>query len=73
MQPSVELSSRRRVLKLLGGAPMLPLASSLSAAGLLTACGGDGGSTPSYVSASFSNMAAPSLASPAAMATTTTT
>lgn len=73
MQPSVELASRRRVLKLLGGAPMLPLASSLSAAGLLTACGGDGGSTPSYVSASFSNMAAPSLASPAAMATTTTT
>ncbi|MFT4101153.1 MAG: DUF839 domain-containing protein [Burkholderiaceae bacterium] len=72
------LTSRRRVLRLLGGAPMLPLASSLSAAGLLAACGGggDGGDdapAAAFRSVRLSNMAAPSLATPAAMATTTTT
>ncbi|MFT3665907.1 PhoX family protein [Piscinibacter sp.] len=69
-------TSRRRLLQLLGGAPMLPLASSLSAAGLLSACGGGGGDhaapAKAFKSVSFSSMAAPSLAAPAAMATTTT-
>jgi hypothetical protein len=72
------LPSRRRLLQLLGGAPLLPLTSSLSAAGLLSACGGDGGNDSgsaagAFVSASFSHMAAPTLANPAAMATTSTT
>ncbi|MFT3801112.1 MAG: DUF839 domain-containing protein [Burkholderiaceae bacterium] len=71
------LTSRRRVLRLLGGAPMLPLASSLSAAGLLTACGGgsDGDDAPASAvkSVRLSSMAAPDLTTPAAMATTTTT
>ena len=68
--------SRRRLLSLFGGAPLLPLASSMTAAGLLTACGGDGGDdeTPvaNFQSVSFSNMAAPSLAVAADMAKTTT-
>ncbi|MFT3778819.1 MAG: DUF839 domain-containing protein [Ottowia sp.] len=71
------LTSRRRLLQLLGGAPLLPLASSVSAAGLLAACGGsdDDAATPpaAFKSVSFSNMAAPGLAAPAAMATTSTT
>ncbi|MBG6081924.1 secreted PhoX family phosphatase [Rubrivivax gelatinosus] len=50
----------------------MPLASSLTAAGLLTACGGDDGDDPAYVSATFSSMAAPTLANPANMATTYT-
>ena len=66
--------SRRSLLKALGGAPMLPLASSLSAAGLLSACGDSSASTaaPSFVSASFTSMAAPNLSVPAQMATTYT-
>ncbi|MEG0920193.1 MAG: DUF839 domain-containing protein [Comamonas sp.] len=68
------LTSRRRLLQLLGGAPLLPLSGSLSAAGLLTACGGGDDDTPTvaYKSVSFVGMAAPTLAAPAAMATTTT-
>lgn len=72
---SAVLTSRRRLLQLLGGAPLLPLSGSLSAAGLLTACGGGGDDdTPSapFKSVSFVSMAAPTLAVPAAMATTTT-
>ena len=41
-----------------------------SASGLLAACGG-GDSAPAFTSASFTSMAAPTLANPAAMATTT--
>jgi hypothetical protein len=55
----------------MAGAPLLPLASSLASAGLLTACG-DGSDSPAFVSASFSNMAAPDLSAPANMATTYT-
>ncbi|VCU71026.1 hypothetical protein PIGHUM_03106 [Pigmentiphaga humi] len=68
--------TRRHALKLLTGAPMLPLGS-LSATALLSGCGGDGAvaATPpgpaSYVSAAFTGMSAPSLSAPAAMATTT--
>ncbi|MEJ5027846.1 PhoX family protein [Comamonas sp. MYb69] len=73
---SAVLTSRRRLLQFLGSAPLLPLSGSLSAAGLLTACGGGGdddGPTAAFKSVSFSNMAAPNLTNPAAMATTSTT
>jgi secreted PhoX family phosphatase len=63
--------SRRRLIQAMAGAPLLPLASSLASAGLLTACG-DGSDSPAFVSASFSNMAAPDLSAPANMATTYT-
>jgi uncharacterized protein len=71
--------SRRKALKILAGAPMLPLGASASAA-LLAACGGnsDNASTPApvaaaatFTTASFSSMAAPSLDNAGAMATTT--
>ncbi|MEP7295481.1 MAG: alkaline phosphatase PhoX [Burkholderiales bacterium] len=65
-----DLESRRRLLKLFAGAPMLPLAGSSFAATLLSGCGGGGDDAPTYVSSSFSGMAAPTLAAPAAMATT---
>jgi len=62
--------SRRNVLHFLAGAPMLPLASSLAGCGVLAACGGGSdGATLSNVS--FSSMAAPTLATAAAMATNT--
>lgn len=62
--------SRRKALQLLTGAPLLPLGSAVSAAGLLTACGGGGDDSPAknYVAASFTSMAAPTLANPQAMA-----
>lgn len=68
--------SRRKALKLLAGAPMLPLGG-LATASMLTACGGSNDlATPvkpaaNFVSAAFASMAAPSLADPAAMAKTT--
>jgi len=62
------MPTRRKALQLLAGVPMLPLGASASAA-LLTACGGS--DDPSYVSASFASMSAPTLANAAAMATTT--
>ncbi|MBB5447065.1 MULTISPECIES: PhoX family phosphatase [unclassified Paraburkholderia] len=76
--------SRRKALKLLAGAPMLPLGG-IATASMLTACGGDL-ATPSansaepttpatpvanFTSASFTNMPPPSLANPSLMATTT--
>ena len=68
--------SRRKALKLLVGAPMLPLGG-LASSALLAGCGGnDLASTPppqpvaNFTSASFSAMAAPTLADPAAMAKT---
>ncbi|WP_022978744.1 PhoX family phosphatase [Ideonella sp. B508-1] len=64
--------SRRRLIQAMAGAPLLPLASSLASAGLLTACG-NGSDSPNFVSASFSSMAAPTLATPENMATTYTT
>ncbi|GAA4334061.1 DUF839 domain-containing protein [Pigmentiphaga soli] len=79
--------SRRNLLKLLGGAPMLPLAGGVSAATLLAACGGDDDDSPSdggggnnpppsqaeFQSATFTATPAPSLSKPADMATTYTT
>ena len=66
MTSSTTTYSRRSALKLLSGAPMLPLAGGLLSAPL-AACGG--GDSATFRSASFSGMAAPSLAAPQAMAT----
>ena len=70
------LLSRRKALQLFSGAPLLPLGSVVSASSLLAACGGGDDSTPTtppapknYVSASFTAMAAPTLSTPANMAT----
>lgn len=71
--------SRRRILKALSGAPLLPLAGYAGAAGLLTACGGsdDAAPTATIASVSFTGMAAPattvplSAAEAAAMSTVT--
>ena len=40
---SAQATRRRRLLKVLAGAPMLPLGGTLAAAATLAACGGDGG------------------------------
>ncbi len=68
------LESRRRLLKLFVGAPMLPLGGSAFATALLAGCGGsdDTAAAPAvtYTSSSFTGMAAPTLDAPAAMATT---
>jgi secreted PhoX family phosphatase len=79
MNPTPELS-RRRLLRLLGSAPMLPLAGAAGAS-LLSACGGNDDDAPSAVAPSapvatlgtvtFTSMAAPTLANAAAMATNT--
>ncbi|WP_454766770.1 PhoX family protein [Cupriavidus campinensis] len=72
--------SRRKALKILAGVPMLPLG--LGSAALLAGCGGEAdaapatsapttGPTPTFASAEFTGMAAPTLSNPAAMATTT--
>ncbi|MCO5978243.1 PhoX family protein [Ideonella oryzae] len=61
--------SRRRLIQAMAGAPLLPLASSLASAGLLTACN-DSSNGPNFVSASFTSMAAPNLDAPENMATT---
>jgi secreted PhoX family phosphatase len=68
--------SRRKALKFLAGAPLLPLGASFASASLLSACGGGSYAPatsaviPQYLSTSFSASAAPTLATPAAMATT---
>jgi len=79
MMSTPELS-RRRLLRMLGAAPMLPLAGAAGAS-LLSACGGGDDFTPVAVapvvvpltlaSVTFSSMAAPTLANPGAMATNT--
>jgi hypothetical protein len=70
--------SRRRLIKFLSGAPLLPLAGGSAASMLLSACGGDNIVSPTVptapvtlASATFSPMAAPGLADAAKMATTT--
>ncbi|MDR5837427.1 alkaline phosphatase PhoX [Caballeronia sp. LZ034LL] len=69
--------SRRKALKILAGAPMLPLGGAATAALLTTACGGSDSSpatpkpTAAFATAAFTGMAAPTLATPNAMATTT--
>jgi len=66
--PDMPQLSRRHALKFLGGVPMLPLAAS-SAAALLA--NDAAAASAEFVSARFTGMAAPTLANPAAMATTT--
>jgi len=61
--------TRRQALKFLGSPLLLPLGGTLGATLSLSACGG-GDDAPTFVSASFAAMAAPSLANAAAMATT---
>jgi hypothetical protein len=80
MNPTPELS-RRRLLRLLGSAPMLPLAGAAGAS-LLAGCGGSsdddapiavapGAPVATLGSVTFTSMAAPTLANAAAMATNT--
>ncbi len=66
LDPSVP--TRRQALKFLAGAPMLPLAAS-SAAALFAGEAAAAGAT--FAAAKFTGMPAPTLANPAAMATTT--
>ena len=66
MKPIAE-TSRRRVLQMFAGIPLLPLAGTSA---FLTACGGSD-ALATLSSVSFSSMAAPTLANAAAMATTT--
>lgn len=78
---SVVNASRRRALQFLAGAPMLPLSSTLAGASLLLAGFGAGDAAVAaqavptapvtLTDVSFSSMSAPTLASAAAMATTT--
>ena len=66
--------SRRRALQLLSSAPLLPIAAASPMFVALSACGGSGGDAApaaSVKSTSFQAMAAPTLANPQAMATTT--
>jgi len=80
MNSTTELS-RRRLLRMLGAAPMLPL-TGFATASLLAGCGGDNDDSPvattppvvpvaTLTSVTFSSMDAPTLANAAAMATTT--
>jgi secreted PhoX family phosphatase len=62
--------SRRQLIKFLASAPLLPLGAFASAS-MLSACGGSDFVPANYVSSSFGAMSAPTLADPAAMATTT--
>lgn len=63
--------TRRRLLQMFAGAPLLPIAGTASALSALTACGGGGDDAATVQSASFTGMAAPNLTNAAAMATTT--
>ena len=79
MSESLDLS-RRRMIKFLSGAPLLPLAGASGASYLLAGCGGDSAPAAAVVppvtpvtlsSVTFSPMSAPGLANAAQMATTT--
>ncbi len=68
-------TSRRRLLQMFAGVPLLPLATTATGSSLLlSACGGGSTATTTasatFSSVSFSSMAAPTLANAAAMATT---
>jgi secreted PhoX family phosphatase len=64
----LNLASRRSALKFLVSAPMLPLGA-FATTSLLSGCATTAPSTAGFASASFTGMAAPTLANPAAMAT----
>jgi uncharacterized protein len=61
-------TTRRQALRLLSGLPLLPLSGGATGV-LLSACGGSD-ADPTFVSASFTSMSAPTLAHASAMATT---
>jgi uncharacterized protein len=61
-------TTRRQALRLLSGFPLLPLSGGAMGA-LLSGCGGSD-ADPTFVSASFTSMSAPTLANASAMATT---
>ncbi len=63
-------TSRRNALKMLGGAPLLPLAASAAGGASFLFRAGPAFATPAVTSASFVSMAAPTLDNAAAMATT---
>ncbi|MDB5759842.1 MAG: hypothetical protein JWM30_3131 [Burkholderia sp.] len=74
--------SRRRLLQMLAGVPLLPLSSLAGSSALLAGCGGSdgdssgsaalaGSSAVALAGVSFSSTPAPTLATPAAMATIT--
>ena len=84
MSNFVPESSRRRLLQLFAGAPMLPLAGLTGVSAFLSGCGGSsnndvplvttpGTGTPAatFTTAEFTGMAAPLASAPAALATTT--
>jgi secreted PhoX family phosphatase len=78
MSQTPEMMSRRRVLRMFGAAPMLPLTTMAASSALLSACGGSDpvallppAAPATLASVTFSSMAAPTLADAAAMATTT--
>lgn len=66
--PNLAQPTRRNALKMLASAPMLPLGAFASTA-MLSACAS--GPSRGFAGCSFTSMAAPTLANPAAMATTT--
>lgn len=66
--PHPTMPTRRKALQLLAGVPLLPIGSAATASLRAAGCGaGDA----TFASASFTSMAAPTLANAAAMATTT--
>jgi secreted PhoX family phosphatase len=71
MHPNATPTSRRRILQLLAGAPLLPLTSGALGACSLVGCGGGDDEERVFASAAFVGMAAPTAASPEALATTT--
>jgi hypothetical protein len=65
-------TSRRQTLKILAGAPLLPLASSFAAGSVVfLSSSASAAAAPGITAASFTSMAAPGLDNAAAMATTT--
>ncbi len=62
----IDFNSRRKLLKMLGSAPLLPM-SGASVTALLAACGGGGTSGTAITAASFVGMSAPTLAASAAL------
>ena len=70
MHPSDFQPARRSLVKMIAGVPLLPLSSALASAGLLGACNSDDEPAAQLTGVSFSSMAAPTLSTPAAMATT---
>ena len=67
---STTLPTRRKALKLFAGVPLLPLGASGAAAFLAGCGGGSDDEQAQFAAAAFTSMAAPTLANPGAMATT---